>query len=169
MSGDVPDLYLDSCVSMSYLNGDVDRVPHIEELLRRAQRGQSRLHTSILALTEVAYIAEQLSLRTDGSVQDEMIDRLLQNRRLIRLVRFDRAIALDARRLVREAAERRRSQGRNKEQVLKPPDAIHLASAKAAGVRTFLSYDTVYAGLRADFGFEFAEPRADIAQGRLSL
>ena len=169
MSGDVPDLYLDSCVSMSYLNGDIDRVPHIEELFRRARRGQLRLHTSILALTEVAYIAEQLSLRTEGSVQDEMIDRLLQNRRLIRLVRFDRAIALDARRLVREAAERRRSQGKNKEQVLKPPDAIHLASAKAAEVRAFLAYDTVYLSLQTDFGFEFAEPRADIAQGRLNL
>ena len=169
MSGDVPDLYLDSCVSMSYLNGDVDRVPHIDELFSRARRGQLRLHTSILALTEVAYIAEQLSRQTEGSIQDEMIDRLLQNRRLMHLVGFDRAIALQARRLVREAAERRRNQGGIKEQVLKPPDAIHLASAKTAGVRAFLAYDTVYASLQADFGFKFAEPRADAAQGRLDL
>ena len=169
MNGDVPDLYLDSCVPMSYLNGDTDRVPHIDELFRRARRGELRLHTSILSLTEVAYIAEQLSMRTEGSIQDEMIDLLLQNRRLIRLVGFDRAIALEARRLVRESAERRLGQGRNKEQALKPPDAIHLASAKVAGVSAFLAYDSVYASLQADFGFEFAEPHADAAQGLLGL
>lgn len=169
MSGDVPDLYLDSCVFMSYLNGDVDRVPHIDELFKQARRGQLRLHTSILALTEVAYIAEQLSLQTEGSIQDEMIDRLLRNRRLVHLVGFDRGIALEARRLVRGSAERRRNQGSDKEQALKPPDAIHLASAKSVGVRAFLAYDAVYASLQADFGFEFAEPHADIAQGRLGV
>ena len=169
MTPDPPRIYLDSCVPMSYLNGDADRVPHIDELFKQARRREVALYTSSVALTEVAYVGEMLETGISGTTQDQVIDRILRNRRIMHLVSFNIDIALEARRLVREAAERRRNQGRIKERELKPLDAIHLASASAISASTFLAYDSVYASLKTKFVFRFAEPRTAIAQSRMDL
>ena len=169
MTSKLIDIYVDSCVHVSYLNGDVARAPHIEALYRQARAGEVTLYTSTVALTEVAYILGQLTVDNSGEIQDRRIDRILRNGHLVKLVSFNQAIAVAARKLVRESAERRRSQGRMMERALKPLDAIHLASAQAMKVSTFLAYDTVYRGLRAEFPFNFAEPSADDVQARMNL
>ena len=169
MTSEPFDIYVDSCVHVSYLNGNFARTPHIEALYRQARAGEVTLYTSTVALTEVSYILGQLTADNSGEIQDRRIDRILRNGRLVKLVNFNQAIAVAARQLVRESAERRRRQGRMMERALKPLDAIHLASAQAMKVHTFLAYDTVYRSLRAEFPFDFAEPSAGDIQARMNL
>jgi hypothetical protein len=45
---------VDACVLLSYVDGDADRMPEIEELLRRGSADELELLTSVLSHVEVA-------------------------------------------------------------------------------------------------------------------
>lgn len=132
LNSDLPLVYWDACVPLSYINGEVDRLSQIEALL--AESGKTlQLVTSILSITEVA----AAKIEQDGKVLDAdieaKINSLWEVESPIEVVEFYELIAEDAKKLMR--------QGIPKGWKLKPPDAIHLATADRLKVSAFHTYD----------------------------
>ena len=72
----VPLIYLDSCVLLSYIDGDEDRAPIIEELFRRSRAREVDLIPSIASRVEVAFdSAEKAGSALDPEVE-KRIDTL---------------------------------------------------------------------------------------------
>lgn len=147
-----PTLYWDSCVFLSLVNGDADRVCHIEPFLDLADDGKMRIITSTLTVTEVAYGA----MEADGALSDDVvqkIDDLWSPASPIFLVDPFLAIAMDARNLLRETLKKRPK--------LRPFDALHVATARHYGVEEFHTYDDKLLKLRLDVGMKIAIPISD--------
>lgn len=155
-------VYWDACCFISYLNGDVDRVPVLEALLEQAEREELLIVTSMVSLTEVAFTAAERSGSELSEADEDAIDALLGNRATVVLVEFSERIAREARALMRNAVARGWS--------LKPMDAIHLASALFADAREFHTYDDLSrfedlveysigepSGARPGLGLEYTE------------
>jgi predicted nucleic acid-binding protein len=149
--------YVDSCVFISYFNNHPNRADLIEQFFDAVRNNpDEKLVTSTLTITEVAHIAqekEKWRLQTDV---EEKIDLFWQEEALIEFVEVNELIARQARTLIRQAIQ--------KKYALKPPDAIHLASARFVGAGSFVTYDNLekYASL---ITIEVIEPR--ILQPRL--
>ena len=150
MMSNPPLSYLDACAVLAYLNNQPGRAEHLEALFEEAERGNVRLVTSTITLAEVAYVQETHPAADVDA--DTLIDNLLLDRRIITFVECTEDIARRARRYVRPAA------GRAKR--LKLADAIHLSSAVAAGVDSFLTYDSDFDPAVLDVDFEITEPRS---------
>jgi len=130
----IPLICLDACVLLSYIDGDEDRAPTIEELFRRSRAGEIDLITSILSRVEVAFdSAEKAGGALDPEVEKN-IDALWISPSPIDTVELYDQIASEARALVRYAVEQGWS--------LKPPDAIHIATATQMQARELFTYDT---------------------------
>lgn len=136
--------YWDACVFLSYISNEVGRADIVEAMLEDCQRGDISISTSALTVAEVAYAA----LEKDKKVADPTIERRIETLWLpatrINLVDVYPVISRDARALMR--------QGLSLSLIPKPPDAIHLATAKKIGAKEVHSYDrlqkyTVLAGL----------------------
>lgn len=129
-----PDVYYwDACVPLAYIAGEADRVPVVEESLRRARSGAIVIVTSVVAVTEVAFAAAE---KADGELDPEVerrIDELWKPASPIRLVEFHRLLATDARDLMRSALARGHA--------LSPADAIHLATALNQHATALHTYD----------------------------
>lgn len=152
-------IYWDSCVPLSYVNGTADRVPVIEELLRHARRGEVELLTSVLSITEVAFAAaEQVGDLSEETEAD--IDSLWTPDSPINLVEFHDLIARDARGLIRQGVQQKWGK-------LKPPDAIHLATANRVGVDRFHTYDERVLKWDGALGFPVTQP--EVAQGMFDI
>lgn len=151
-------LYWDSCVPLSFINGTPERLPVIEEIFRMARRGEVELLTSVLTQTEVAFGAsEQAGGQLDAAVE-EKIDGLWTPSSPLKPVEFYDLVARDAMGLIRRGL----AQGWGK---LKPPDAIHLATAQRVGVDRFHTYDDRLLKWDGTAGFPITEPA--LAQGLL--
>ena len=124
--------YWDANCFLSCLDEEPERRPVLESLLDLAERGERALVTSTLSLVEVVYLAsEQTGAPLDES-GERAIDALFE-RALITFVDVHEGIARQACRLMRDAIGRGWS--------LRHADAVHLASARAAGVAEFHTYD----------------------------
>jgi predicted nucleic acid-binding protein len=134
-STDPHHVYWDSCVFLSIFNNHPDRHPTLRIILDevRASRGSLKIYTSVLSLTEVAFITQEQEQRQLGETTIATMDGLMGDQTLIQLIEVNRYIAILARSYIRTAMIDRRS--------LKPPDAIHLASAVYAKVGQFQTYD----------------------------
>ena len=132
-NADLPLYYWDACVPLAYINGDVERLQHIDSFMERSGKDW-RIVTSVLTITEVAFGAsEQTSSTLDLGVEAQ-IASLWQAGSPIQLVEFYDLIALRAQRIMRDAVSRSWQ--------LKPADAIHLATADQLGcVTAFHTYD----------------------------
>jgi len=133
MPGSTPRVYWDSCVFLSYFNGDIDRLPHIEALLKSASADNAiEIVTSTISITEVAFAQVEQTGKTDPAIEAAM-DKLWADRSAVMLVDCHELIARQARNLMRVALQHSWK--------LKPPDAIHLATAARMGVTEFHTYD----------------------------
>jgi predicted nucleic acid-binding protein len=132
MPTNLPRIYWDSCVPLSYINGYPDRVIHIAPLLQ-GSGGDYQLITSVLAVVEVAYAATEQSKNILDAHTLTKIESLWRPGSPILLVEFYQLIGESARALMRDAILKGWS--------LRPADAIHLATADRLGVKEFHTYD----------------------------
>ena len=125
-------IYFDASVFIAWLNNEDARAISIGQVLAAAKDIELDILTSIITLTEVAYVRrDQDSL--DLEETDQIINAILLDESLVSIVPYDQSVALQARRLVR-----RDPVSREGLQVL---DAIHFASAEVAGADFFATYD----------------------------
>jgi predicted nucleic acid-binding protein len=116
--------YLDSSVYIAAIRQEADRVSTAERILHDARAGQIQLVASTFVITEVYKGRDSPPLTPQ---QEQTIDDYFQHE-FITWVELDMLVARDARRLARQHG-------------LKPPDAVHLASAIKGGADQLLRWD----------------------------
>ena len=140
--------YWDADVCLSYFAATPGRLPTLDALLVSAGAGEIEIVTSVITISEVAFVeAGRTRRRLDPAVEAAM-DALWGSS--IRLVEVSSIIALSARGLVRTsiAAGPR----------LKPMDTIHLATAESLHVAAMHTYDRALHQLSGRLGFPIREP-----------
>jgi predicted nucleic acid-binding protein len=144
-------IYWDACVFLSYINGVADRLPIIDELLNKARAGEFELLTSSLSHAEVAFAESE---KDEGQLDpeiEEKIDDLWRPGGPVKTVEFYDLIGLEARQLVRQGI----SQGWG---LLKPNDAMHLATAVRMEVTEMQTYDERLLKWDGHLAFSIREP-----------
>ena len=126
--------YLDANVLIAYLANEPSRGPVVASLLEDAERGSIELLTSVLTVTEVAFVASDHASGDDPSAEEDNIAKLWVPESPVKLTDVSMRVAERARDIVRTA---RRSEMKG----VKPPDAIHLASAEVHGCQHFFTYE----------------------------
>jgi predicted nucleic acid-binding protein len=132
MLNDLPLKYWDACVPLSYINGDPDRLPHIEALLQLSGK-EFQIITSVISVTEVAFAKMEQDNKALDAEKEVAIQKLWNPGSPIQIVEFFELLANKAKELMRKGLE----QGWK----LKAPDAIHLATADHLHVSEFNTYD----------------------------
>lgn len=150
MAGEPPLIYLDACVLLSFIDGDEDRLPTIDELLRRARAGEVELLTSVLSQVEVAFATSEKQAVALSAETEAKINTLWLPASPLETVELYDHIAWRARELIRLALANGHS--------LKPPDAIHLATADRMRASEFFTYDKGLPKHRPLFDFPICEP-----------
>lgn len=128
-------IYWDADVFLSYVDGDEDRLPTIDELIRRARAREIELVTSALSQVEVAFGSQEKDDQALDPDIESKLDELWMPGSPFTVVEFYPALASTARVLIRKAL----AQGKPG---LKAHDAIHLATAVRMEVREVQSYDS---------------------------
>jgi predicted nucleic acid-binding protein len=152
-------IYWDANVFLGYLEKTPDRIATLDALMAAAgAEGDIQIWTSTFTITEVAFAEAERTGRALEPAVEEAIDDLWQDG-TIHLAEFSAVLALDARRLVREAMIRNVTAQRPNPPALRAKDAVHLATARYIGVEQFHTYDV---GLlnqpREPFRFSIQEP-----------
>lgn len=133
MTNNTRRVYLDANVFIAYLANEAGRGPVVASLFEDAERGRIELLTSVLTVTEVAFVAsEQAS--NDPQAEEDAIAKLWVPESPVKLTDISMRVAERAREIVRMTS---RSDMRG----VKPPDAIHLASAEVHGCQGFFTYE----------------------------
>jgi predicted nucleic acid-binding protein len=133
MPSDVPVFYWDSNMFLSYIDKTPERMPYLDSLLSDSDEGKIRIITSVVSIVEVAFAAQEQQKRVLSATEEQNIEALWQDHRVVQLVEFHEGIARDARGLIRD--------GLLKKWRLKPKDAIHLASARYYEAVRMHTYD----------------------------
>jgi predicted nucleic acid-binding protein len=145
----------DADVFLSYLDASQrDRWPVLDALLAESARrdGALRVVTSVLAMSEVAFTAQERLGRVLEDVEEARIDALWTAGGPAEVLDFHPGVARRARALVRGAMQ----EGLR----LRPADSIHLATAIEAGVREFHTYNLEdYRNFARIAGFPIVSPR----------
>lgn len=145
-------IYWDSCVFLSYIDADKDRIDVLDAIFDDIQRsnGAKKIITSILTKTEVIASAEERATKTLSLEVEQKIDALWNDDSVVGIIEFHDGIAIKARKLMRKALEQGWS--------LKPADAIHLASAQWLGVDEIHTYDDKWPRYSMMVGCKICEP-----------
>ena len=131
---DVPRIYWDACVFLSYVNEYPDRIGDIEALLAEADRREIEIVTSTLSTVEVAFGAVEKMREALSAEMETKINRLWHpHYSPVKTVDFYALIGEDAQKLMRS--------GIPDGWALKPLDAIHLCTARRVEAEAFHTYD----------------------------
>ena len=160
MADDVPRVYWDTNVLLSYINGVDDRVPVIEELFRKARAGEIELITSAVTRVEVAFAEGEKDAQALDPAVLASIDTLWAPGSPLKTVEFFDLIGDGARDLMRRSI----SQGWGS---LKPLDSIHLATAQQMNAAEFHTYCQRLHRWSDKLGFPVIEPHTP--QGLLGV
>jgi predicted nucleic acid-binding protein len=128
-------VYWDACVFLNYINGTLGRVDVLATLLDEVEQsdGSKRIVTSVLSKVEVAFASREKDKRVLDPLIEEAIDFLWADKSVIELVELHDEIARLARTYLRYAV----ANGYK----LKPPDAIHMATAQWVGACELHTYN----------------------------
>lgn len=128
-----PRFYFDACVFLAFISGETGRVETIDELLKVSKAGKLKVLTSTLSIVEVSYAAsEKIGGVLDPAIEAR-IDNLWNDRAAVTLIEVTAAVNRKAREFMRD--------GLRNGWKLRPPDAIHLASAVMQKAEEFYTYN----------------------------
>jgi predicted nucleic acid-binding protein len=145
-------IYWDSSVFLTFFDPPLpERAAILDALVAEHTSGRVELVTSAIAIVEVAFSAQERQRRSLDSETEQAIEAFWSDEMGIVLWQLDAVLASRARGMVRAALLAGRS--------LKPADAIHMATANAAGVVEMHTYDRRLLGLRQIAGVLLSEPR----------
>jgi predicted nucleic acid-binding protein len=151
---EVKRLYWDSNVFLSAINANSERLPVIEALLDDCDHGDLEIHTSVLTIAEVAFAESEQRQRQLSEDIEAKIEKLWVSPSPIKLHEVSQHVANDAKALMRRAILKGWS--------LRPPDAIHLATAKRGEVHEFQTYDVARLSKFSEItGYPIVQPRTD--------
>jgi predicted nucleic acid-binding protein len=120
-------LYWDSSVFIDLIERTSSRIQILEAIVQSAERGEARIVTSALTLAEVSKL-NNLGLLPEW--KEKLIVKFFENE-YIAVRNVDRVTSEHARPIIRNHA-------------LKPPDALHVATALLARVDVLHTYDTTH-------------------------
>ncbi|HEV8636139.1 MAG TPA: PIN domain-containing protein [Chloroflexota bacterium] len=140
-------------VVLSYIEEIPDRMAVLDALLdlRVRRDDPTKVVTSVLSVTEVAYAQAEKGAAALDPVVLARIDDFWADREAILLAEFHDLIAREARDLIRSAVAHGWS--------LRANDAVHLATAKRLGVAEFHTYDKRLDKYAEIVGFPIVRPR----------
>lgn len=139
----IPERLWDSSVILAYLGGVPKAKKACELILKQGEREELILHVSTMAQSEVAFLPGYSNLESEDLVKEFF------SRKYIKTILFDILVARESRKLIRKY----RSSNINEQPLfcptcnkrinsgLKPPDAIHLASALIWNIPILETYD----------------------------
>ena len=144
-------IYWDANVFLSYINGDPERLSHIDAFLEKSGK-DILIYTSTFSIVEVAFgKAEQDGKALDVETEKK-INSLWMPGSPVGLVEFHALIAEEAKKLMRHAI----SCGWK----LKPMDAIHMATALSIPVKEIHTYEPSWDKYSSHIGISIARPIA---------
>ena len=125
MAADSNYVYWDSCIFIDGLRQTIDRFAQIGAIESDAKAGKLYIFASSLAIAEV------VKLREYGDLSDEQSHKISVyfHHKFIRIIPVDRVIARTAAEVARELSS------------IKPPDAIHNATAIRCRCSVMYTYD----------------------------
>lgn len=126
-------VYWDACVFLSLIEGTPGRIPIIEALVDDCESGKIEIYSSMLSIAEVAFAKSEKDGKELSEEIGDKINRLWYPPAPFKLIEVHKTLVLEAQSYVRNAVPK--SLG------LKPPDAIHLVTAKKVNASVFHSYD----------------------------
>jgi predicted nucleic acid-binding protein len=157
MKNEIQLTYWDSCVFVSYINGEPGRVDVIDNLFDEIHNKNEKIVTSTLTIAEV----NCANFEKDKRVLDDEIEKIIQgiwDDPVINLVEVNQQIAIIAKDLIRSSIPNGFS--------LKPMDAIHLASAQwidrnIMKIKEFCTYDNRLEKYQAIIGIHINTPHVE--------
>lgn len=157
MLGSRKSVYWDANVFLSYVNAMPDHIAALNALMDQSLNGEITIYTSAFSRVEVAFSDSEQQARAPSPEIESQLDNLWANRNVVRAIEIVPSITLSARGLMRDAIARGWS--------LKPPDAIHLATAQwlpSAGfsIDEFHTYDASIFKYADVVNFAILEPYA---------
>jgi len=142
--------YWDSNLFLAYLESTTGQIEAIDALLAKFSRGPDPgIVTSVLSIVEVAFIEDEKQRRRLVPGLDDFLGTIWADP-AIRVVDLTTTIAAEARRMLRDSL----LVGPR----LKPPDAIHLATARSANVGYFFTRDAALIRHTGRYDFAIVEP-----------
>lgn len=152
MAGDLPKIYWDADVFLSYVNELPERLAHIEWHLERSG-SEFQLVTSTLSIAEVTFAEMDKSNNRVSAETLERIDSLwLADDSPVILAEVYTDIVIAARDLARSVIPLGWT--------MKGADAIHMATAKQLGVAEIHTYSTDWPRNAATLGIKITQPIA---------
>jgi len=142
--------YWDSCAFISRIQGDPEHIKILEHFTDKAAEKEIPIVTSSLTVAEVCIINREASL--EEKLQDiDLISRFFDND-YIYIIQVSRHLSTEAAKI-------------SVEHGIKPPDAIHLATAIDANCQVIHTYDEKLLKRDGNIGvppLTICKPRADI-------
>lgn len=149
MPDEQPRYYWDACVLLSYINGNPDRLSHIDSFMDKSGK-DFLLVTSALSIIEVAFgKAEQDGQALDSETENK-INGLWVPGSPIKVVEFYPLLAHEAKELMRKVLARGWQ--------LKPLDAAHLVTARRISATEFHTYDDKLFKYNEEIGMKIGPP-----------
>lgn len=126
-------IYWDSRVFIDYVERTSGMIATLDSIVSAAQRNELVIVTSVLAISQVSHAAAE---RASGFVDPASfadVDAMWSDRSVVTLIEVDAVVAMTAREIIRR--------GMNESRAIKPPDAIHLATARQYSCTDFHTTD----------------------------
>ena len=151
MPSDLPRVYFDACIFLDYISNHPERAPIIEDFVELSLKNEIDILTSTASVVEVSHVLDEKEARKLDPHIESKIDAMFNDETVVKLIDFSPLIAKDARTLIRDSII-------SPTNILKPMDAVHLASAKRLKVREFLTYDRKLLRHNGRFPFPIQKP-----------
>jgi predicted nucleic acid-binding protein len=160
----IPIYYFDSCLLLAIINEEVGRFETVEAILEDAEKKECQVYTSQMSVAEVAFGDQEKKGKALSDAAQRKIEKLWHPSGPIQLVDVHSIIAVQSRELIRQAMKDGWTNG--EDWSIKPPDAIHLATAKLVSAKHFFTYDDRLLKLKKT-GLDIRKPF--LKQGRIGM